>query len=1065
MDKTSAQNLIKETFNYPFKEEKFSKFSVNLLEQIKTNSSSAWQSSANLPLSLKENVMQYKIIGQMEYENGEKIIIAMIKLISAEVVEKSRYIQRDFTKWLIDKNDSDACLVSFFADNYDDWRFSLVKIDYKREETKTGKIKVKQELTPLRRYSYLVGKNEPNHTAQTQLSPLLLEKNKNPSVDKLTEAFSVEKVNMGFFENYRDLCFDLEKEIKKLRKNDKILNLNFKENKINDLEFSKKTMGQIVFIYFIQKKNWVGHKFINNNYDRHGPKNFLNKLYNSNETKEYKKYKNFFNDILEPLFYDGFAKRRKDNLFKKLNCFVPFLSSELFEPLNNYDWEKTEILIKNEIFKKIFEIFDRYNFTVREEEPLEIEVAIDPEMLGKVLENLLPDKEKRLTGTFYTPRPIVNYMCNQAIENFLKIHFDKSLGERDLKNLILISDTDVDSISKKNIFSKNFNKIIDNIDEKIKNISVCDPAIGSGAFTVSLMNKIVKIRSFLALLKNKNTQKYLLKKNFIENCMYGVDIEPSAVDTAKLRLWLSLIVDEDKIENIHQLPNLDFKIMQGNSIIDEYNNIKLDLSFFSDTLEIVSDKSIIDEKINKIKKIKKNLLYIDDYKIKNTKKDEINKLIYDILKVKLKSFKNFNRATKENLKEILDRKIRKNFFAWEIYFSEIFEIKKGFDIVITNPPYKSYGLRSAGSLKKDEKELIKKIYPNSAEYKISFYAIFMDLCLRLLNNTGTKILIVPDSFLLGIYFSKIRSLILRNSNIKFISFFTYKIFEADVGYSVIYMADKKKDDQNKITSNHIPTELNLLKHSFKSFSYPQSYFENLGHKKFRLFFDVETMDLVKKIEFNNMQLSTYLTGHTGIRSKIGKEEIISKVKKNQFFQKGLVSSSQILKFKIFYNEDWISTNPKILWSGGFDKSVIEKKKILMRQTSDSPISAIDEKKYYHLNNIHSFSHRNGEINLECLLGYLNSKIFKFYYQNISLEKKRVMAQIDIENIENLKIKKFNNQFQNIVKKSVIQIQILNKNENNEEEINKLVSLLDSKFYEYYNLTLEEINLIESFINS
>ena len=547
--------------------------------------------------------------------------------------------------------------------------------------------------------------------------------------------------------------------------------------------------------------------------------------------------------------------------------------------------------------------------------------------------------------------------------------------------------------------------------------------------------------------------------------MYGVDIEPSAVDTAKLRLWLSLIVDEDKIENIHQLPNLDFKIMQGNSIIDEYNNIKLDLNFFSNTLEIISDKSIIEEKISQIKKIKKNLLYIDDYKIKNKKKDEINKLIYNILTIKLKSFKNFNPTTKDSLKEILDRKIRKNFFAWEIYFSEIFEIKKGFDIVITNPPYKSYGLRGTSSLKKDEKKLIKKIYPNSAEYKISFYAVFMDLCLRLLNNTGTKILIVPDSFLLGIYFSKIRSLILRNSNIKFISFFTYKIFEADVGYSVVYMADKKKVSQNKIVSNQIPTESNLLDHSFKSFSYPQSYFENLGHKKFRLFFDVETMNLVEKIELNNLPLLTYLTGHTGIRSKIGKEEIISKVKKNKFFQKGLVSSSQILQFKILYNKDWISTNPDILWSGGFDKSVIENKKILMRQTGDSPISAIDEKKYYHLNNIHSFSHKNSEINLECLLGYLNSKIFKFYYQNISLEKKRVMAQIDIENIENLKIKKFNNQFQKIVKKLVIQIQILNKNENSEEEINKLINLLDGKFYEYYNLTSKEINLIENFINS
>ena len=198
MDKHSANLLIKDTFNFPFSEEKFSKFSLRLLD-VERSETTNWQSNHALPTSFKEGVVEFKFFGKMEYQNGESILIAMVKLKSSEIVEKSRYIQRDFAKWLIEQYRVDACLLSFFADNYDDWRFSLVRIDYTKEQTKTGKIRIVQELTPLRRYSYLVGKNEPNHTAQTQLSPLLLEDNKNPSVDKLTKAFSVEKVNIDFF--------------------------------------------------------------------------------------------------------------------------------------------------------------------------------------------------------------------------------------------------------------------------------------------------------------------------------------------------------------------------------------------------------------------------------------------------------------------------------------------------------------------------------------------------------------------------------------------------------------------------------------------------------------------------------------------------------------------------------------------------------------------------------------------------------------------------------------------------------------------------------------------------
>ena len=256
MDKSASTELINKTFSFPFNEENFSNFSHNIFDNINLNNLSNWISNSTLPNNLKQFVDEYKILGTYKDKNNGLIIITMVKFLDKNIVEKSRYVQREFSKWLLNNFNADACLISFFSDDYEDQRFSFVTLNYIREKTKSGKIKVTENLSPLKRYSYLVGKNEPNHTAQAQLAPLLFDKNKNPSIEKLIKAFSVEKVSKEFFKNYRDLSFELNEEIAVLRKKDKILNINFKENNIDNLEFAKKTMGQIVFIYFLQKKNF-----------------------------------------------------------------------------------------------------------------------------------------------------------------------------------------------------------------------------------------------------------------------------------------------------------------------------------------------------------------------------------------------------------------------------------------------------------------------------------------------------------------------------------------------------------------------------------------------------------------------------------------------------------------------------------------------------------------------------------------------------------------------------------------------------------------------------------------
>ena len=222
------------------------------------------------------------------------------------------------------------------------------------------------------------------------------------------------------------------------------------------------------------------------------------------------------------------------------------------------------------MFEKIFDVFDLYNFTVKEDEPLEKEIAIDPEMLGKVFENLLPENIRKGNGAFYTPREIVHYMCQESLINYLDTQLNKDtkiIEKEDISVLVKRADSVYINKNQGNseILPKSIKPNAKAIDTALENIKICDPAIGSGAFPVGIMTELVRIRIALNdyLEQDKNRTSYELKRNAIENSIYGVDLDSGAVEIAKLRFYLSLVVDEENIKDIRPLPNLDFKIMQG----------------------------------------------------------------------------------------------------------------------------------------------------------------------------------------------------------------------------------------------------------------------------------------------------------------------------------------------------------------------------------------------------------------------------------------------------------------------------------------------------------------------
>ena len=270
------------------------------------------------------------------------------------------------------RDEKDAALVAFVSPTEKQWRFSYVKMEYATVEKETGKIGLETRLTPARRFSYLVGEGESCHTAQTQFLSLLQSTETDPTIPEIEEAFSVEAITKEFYNQYCVLFEEIHKALENLNAVDKMIHDEFTVKGVNTVDFAKKIMGQIVFLYFLQKKGWLG---VAKGQDwGSGPRNFLRRLSNG----EYGEYNNFFNDILEPLFYDTLASDRGHQAWcNRFKCRIPFLNGGLFEPLADYDWEKIDIILPNNLFtnsefveegitgKGVLDVFDRYNFTVK----------------------------------------------------------------------------------------------------------------------------------------------------------------------------------------------------------------------------------------------------------------------------------------------------------------------------------------------------------------------------------------------------------------------------------------------------------------------------------------------------------------------------------------------------------------------------------------------------------------------------------------------------------------------------------------------------------------------------
>ena len=911
MVETLNTKIVKDTFDKAYTEEQFKLFIKDLL--IGANFEKE-QMIQPLPSEYKDFIRSAKRICKYEYESVEyadtKVLdVLVVKLKRTSSIDRARTAQRNFIARYLNGSrnyQKDAALVAFISEDENgnispDWRFSLVQMNYvtKFVETSNGKKKLKTEveLTPAKRFSFLVGANEDTHTAQAQFRTCLdkASKGERITIEDLVQAFDIEKVSKEFFDKYKNLFIKMRDELQRLCNDDPIVKNDFITHNVNIDDFAKKTLGQLVFLYFIQKKGWLGVK---RDQDwGSGDKKFLRKLFDK-DPEFNANYDNFFNDILEHLFYEALASDRGQAAwFDRLNCRIPFLNGGLFEPVNGYEYQKTDLTINNSIFKEIFDTFDLYNFTVKEDEPLEKEVAIDPEMLGKVFENLLPENIRKGNGAFYTPREIVHYMCQESLINYIynKVNIKEvplNLEEREQQLKLLktkkekeqlklthevieeiISKQDIEHFIKKggsNYSNRNVKEelpvsISQNanvLDNALAVIKVCDPAIGSGAFPVGMMNEIVRARATLSPYLNQPERPvYELKRNAIENSIYGVDIDPGAVDIAKLRFWLSLVVDEEDVKNIKPLPNLDYKIMQGNSLITSYEGIDFDeiVDEYKPntqlTINLWGDKTQ-DLKLklkNKQSEFLKTPYATRKVELKHEIEDTILELVKEKLEIKAKEGKINLQEVQEKIRNFAQNTENRNFFPWKLFFSDAFD-NGGFDVVIGNPPYvKEYTERSAFDGLRESQYY---------QGKMDLWYFFGCKGLDIIKPNGTESFIAPNNWTTNAGASIFRNKVMKESQIiNFNDFGNYKVFDTASIQTMVYLLCKTinnkcynlnyskllKDD---ISKNELETFLSDQAENNYYIKYNLNFDNSNYYDKFITFLNPEINNLINKISAN-----------------------------------------------------------------------------------------------------------------------------------------------------------------------------------------------------------------------
>ena len=1027
-----------------------------LLYDIFRNKVQFWQQPQPVPVD-KDMAKRALYTGKITLPDGHVIAIYEVELSDSVIIERNRAGIRNL---LLSSWRGMGCSGAFmfcFRQNEAVLRFSYVSESFAFAEDGS----LTKESTDTKRFTYLLGEGHRSRTAILQFEDL---KKSSLDLKAITKAFSIEALSDLFFKEYKKQYEDIiefitgKRMVKVANKwEEQVTGQPCREimqefSQFPDAEkavrdYVKKLMGRLVFIQFLQKKGWMGCSAGESWND--GDKEFVQNLFANTTHKN-----TFVDDVLEPLFNDINTKRTGDITSSPnvgTGIKIPYLNGGLFE---KDEYDKTNFQLPAKYMKNLLDFFASYNFTIDENDPDDAEIGVDPEMLGRIFENLLEDNKDK--GAFYTPKEIVQYMCRESLIAYLQTDVNDEQTKEAIRQFATTYDV--------SILSK---ELKESVDQKLKDVKICDPAIGSGAFPMGMLRELYACRKAIEGIDEETAVS--IKTHIIQNNIYGVDIEKGAVDIARLRFWLALIVDE---KNPHALPNMDFKIMQGNSLLEQYEGVELSGMSLNEQNKKKTKKGqswqatlAFDEQISldNIQHAIKEYYLTDDHNSKASLRGIINENVRSYIL-------NLKGCTPEIQQKIEKLPIPNDkFFLWHIYFKEVFD-NGGFDIVIGNPPY----VFARNSEEKGMTDEAKAFYYKNfklAQYQVNLYHIFVEQGTNLLAESGVFAFIIPNNWMTINTNKEFRKYILTKSDVQIINFYQRVFESAEVDSSIIIYRNDNVESNIKLSESVSKEKFNLIKTIPASVLLSEKdYIINIDRYKNDSFSDVmlkiesKAVQLNKNLSSVKAGLQAYEVGKgTPVQTKDMKLNRVyhSKEKRGEDYYK-YIDGVDVKRYYLTWENGEYLKYGKNLAAPRTNWALFSSPRILVRQIPSKPPYCIqacftDEDL---LNDRNSMNIINIRCNPLYLLGVLNSRPISFWFEHKFGKLQRgLFPQFKINELAIFPIphaeKAQEEQIATIVNRilSAKKVTYLADTTAEEREIDRLV-------YDLYGLTEDEIKIVE-----
>lgn len=933
----------------------------------------------------------------------------------------------------------DAALAVF--NDGTNWRLSLI-------------CDLKEDATSTKRFTYVFGDEKAYY--KTPVSRFVdLQKKANEFLE-IKKAFSVEALSDDFFAAYRRQYAEFVKFLtgkEYVKKGNKWVEqetgepdvqyfTSFKKDDKLVRDYIKKMMGRIVFLYFLQSKGWLA-----------GNLHYMHDLFYdaSDEVKG-----DFLDKVLEPMFFGLLNTKPEDRSSAPLVNGVgvkyipnadeiPYLNGGLFQ---QEKIDEVESVFPAGMFQSLFDFFDSYNFTIDENDPNDAEVGVDPEMLGKIFENLLEDNKDK--GAFYTPKEIVRYMCQESLTAYLQTGIDDAEVKEHIANFVKTND--VEELGGAS------SELAMSIDQKLIDVKICDPAIGSGAFPMGLLRELYACRKSIEIFEEDNAAD--IKRHIIQNNIYGVDIEKGAVDIARLRFWLALIIDE---KEPMPLPNLDFKIMQGNSLLESYKGVDLDvtskkLKTGKDTKKTRGVLSLGFEETDVQKIIQdlvKSYFSITDHTLRAQRRQQIDKYVKDYIKVCAEG----NHEVQDAVDEL--EIPNDQFFLWHTYFADVFE-KGGFDIVIGNPPY-------GVSIKDDYRKAVVTSWGNVPDYEIYYY--FIVLAAPLLKEKGIMSYIIPNTFLFNTFAKHFREMLVEKWNVlEILDCTKFPIFESAVVRNAINLFQKDSEGSKQVgyrNTANVTSFSDLLERE-REFMTVESLLTMNQNWGLAYFLPTSIRNVVNLISSSPLavkdvfpEISQGLIAYDKYKGQ--SEEIIKSRAYHSFVYKdGLKKwlwGEDVTRYNLTWNgQEYIDycngiANPR-------NPSFFVGKRMLVREiTNPSIFAALIEIEAYNDPSI-IIVKESRDYPIEILVGIMNSKLATFFHFNHSPKAtKGAFPKILVQDIKEFPLPKVNSDERKILMRLVDDVTTIKKGKSI-ADTSALENQIDFLVYHLYGLTYDEVLIVD-----